>query len=97
VTHLPCIYSLILFVDFNLYTSSSFLTSAHGLPIDKNGLKSGLVSREGHFLNRITTTFTPYYQPLIPWVNKLRKVVFPTDGRWEKEDRGLYSEIKEIL
>ena len=54
------------------------------------------MSRERHFLNH-TKTFTPYYKPLIPWVNKLRKVVFPTDGRWEKEDRGLYSQMKEIL
>ena len=54
-------------------------------------LKSGLVNREGYFLNCIAKAFTPYYQPLVLWVNKLRKVVFPTDGRWEKEDRGLYS------
>lgn len=60
-------------------------------------LKSGLVGREGHFLNRIAEAFTPYYQPLKPWVNRLRKVVFPTDGKWEKEDRALYSQMKEIL
>jgi hypothetical protein len=24
-------------------------------------------------------------------------VVFPIDGKWEKEDRALYSQIKEIL
>lgn len=30
--------------------------------------------------------FTPYYQPLIPWVSRLRKVVFPNGGRWERED-----------
>ena len=60
-------------------------------------LKSGLVNREGHFLNRIAKAFTPYYQPLVLWVNKVRKVVFPTDGKWEKEDRALYSQMKEIL
>ena len=53
-------------------------------------LKSRLVSRERYFLN-CTKIFTPYYKPLVLWVNKLRKVVFLIDGRWEKEDRGLYS------
>jgi hypothetical protein len=41
--------------------------------------------------------FTPYYRPLIPWINKLRKVAFPGGGRWEKEDKGLPVRIKEIL
>lgn len=60
-------------------------------------LKSGLVSREKHFLNRITKAFTPYYQPLIPCVNRLRRAVFPMDRPWEKEDITLYSRMKEIL
>ncbi|KAJ6279021.1 hypothetical protein J3E71DRAFT_368428 [Bipolaris maydis] len=60
-------------------------------------LKSGLVSREKHFLNRITKAFTPYYQPLIPCVNRLRRAVFPMDRPWEKEDMTLYSRMKEIL
>jgi hypothetical protein len=60
-------------------------------------LKSGLVSRERHFLNRITKAFTPYYQPLVPCVNRLRRAVFPMDRPWEKEDKTLYSRMKEIL
>jgi hypothetical protein len=60
-------------------------------------LKSGLVSRERHFLNRITKAFTPYYQPLIPCVNRLRRAVFPMDKPWENEDKTLYSQMKEIL
>ncbi|KAF2844333.1 hypothetical protein T440DRAFT_460691 [Plenodomus tracheiphilus IPT5] len=60
-------------------------------------LKSGLVGRERHFLNRITKAFTPYYQPLIPCVNRLRRAVFPMDRPWEKEDMTLYSRMKEIL
>jgi hypothetical protein len=59
-------------------------------------LKSGLVAREQHFLNRITETFTPYYRSLVPWVNRLRKAVFPMDKPWE-EDMKLYSRMKEIL
>ena len=34
--------------------------------------------------------FTDFYQPLIPWVNKLRKVVFPNDKKWIREDTELY-------
>lgn len=60
-------------------------------------LKSGLVNRERHFLNRITKAFTPYYQPLIPCVNRLRRAVFPTDKPWENEDKTLYSRMKEII
>ncbi len=32
---------------------------------------------------------------MVPWVNKLSKVVFPTG--WEKEDSGLYAQMREIL
>ncbi|KAF2475021.1 uncharacterized protein BDR25DRAFT_301533 [Lindgomyces ingoldianus] len=60
-------------------------------------LKAGLVGRERRFLNRINKAFTPYYWPLIPCVNKLRKVVFPMDKPWEREDRTLYMRMKVIL
>jgi len=43
-------------------------------------LKSRLVSRERHFLNYIKI-FTPYFKLLIPYVNKLQKVVFLIDRR----------------
>jgi len=35
----------------------------------------GQVSQEGDFLRSVEENFTLYYQPLIPWVNRLRKVV----------------------
>jgi len=60
-------------------------------------LKAGFVSWEKHFLSRIQKNFTPYYQPLIPCVNRLRQAVFPMNGPWEYEDRTLYSRMKEIL
>ncbi|KAB5524002.1 hypothetical protein GE09DRAFT_1153373, partial [Coniochaeta sp. 2T2.1] len=41
-------------------------------------LKKGRrVSHEGDFIRTAEENFTPYYQPLIPRVNRLRKVVFP--------------------
>lgn len=60
-------------------------------------MKKGQVSHEGDFLRTTEDNFTSYYQPLIPWVNRLRKAVFPNSGRWENEDAGLYSRMKEIL
>ncbi|KAK1781945.1 hypothetical protein QBC45DRAFT_404333, partial [Copromyces sp. CBS 386.78] len=61
------------------------------------GLKKGQVVHEGDFIKLVEKYFRPYYQPLIPVVNRLRKVVFPNSGRWEKEDEGLYAEMGRII
>lgn len=60
-------------------------------------IKSGTVSEEKHFLKTVTKHFTPYFHPLIPWTNRLRKRVFPDGKTRGKEDQELYSEIKEVL
>ena len=60
-------------------------------------LKSGTVDHERHFLETITEHFTPYYRPLVPWVNRLRRVVFPMDKPWERDDKELYSQMKAVL
>jgi len=60
-------------------------------------LKKGCVAHEGDFIKTAEEYFTPYYQSLKPWVNRLRKVVFPNGGRQEKDDLELYSRIKMIL
>jgi hypothetical protein len=54
-------------------------------------LKKGEISDEGDFIQAAEENFTPYYKPMVPWVNKLRKVVFPNGRRWEREDSGLYT------
>ena len=59
--------------------------------------KKGQVSHEGDFIRSAEENFTTYYQPLIPWINRLRKVVFPSGGRWEREDTGLYARMREII
>jgi hypothetical protein len=41
---------------------------------------------EGDFLKSAEENFTAYYQPLIPWVNRMRRVVFPCGARWKKLD-----------
>ncbi|KAK0621573.1 hypothetical protein B0T17DRAFT_295605 [Bombardia bombarda] len=60
-------------------------------------VKKGEIGHEGDFLRTAEEDFASYYQPMIPWVNRLRRVVFPNGGRWEREDRGLYSRMKDIL
>ncbi|KAI3326667.1 hypothetical protein HD806DRAFT_487810 [Xylariaceae sp. AK1471] len=60
-------------------------------------LKLGTVSKRPYFNNTVSAHFTPYYRPLIPWVVKLRDVVFPNNGNWEREDRTLYSRMRQIL
>jgi len=60
-------------------------------------LKKGQISDEGGFIKAAEKNFTPYYKPVVPWVNKLRKVVFPSGRRWEREDSGLYSRMRGLL
>ncbi|OAQ57431.1 FunK1 protein kinase [Pochonia chlamydosporia 170] len=60
-------------------------------------LKKGQVSHEQDFIRTTSEYFTTLYTPLIPWVNKLRKVVFPNGRRWEKEDNRLYLRMKDVL
>ncbi|PYH88282.1 hypothetical protein BO71DRAFT_365724 [Aspergillus ellipticus CBS 707.79] len=60
-------------------------------------LKKGAVAHEGDFITMVTDHFTAFYRPLVPWVNRLRKVVFPNGGRWETESVVLYSRMKDVL
>jgi Fungal protein kinase len=60
-------------------------------------MKKGEVAHEGDFLKSAEENFTIYYQPLLPWVNRLRRVVFPGGARWMNEDKQLYSQMREIL
>ncbi|KAF6793433.1 hypothetical protein CSOJ01_13904 [Colletotrichum sojae] len=59
--------------------------------------KKGEVTDEEDFLRNASENFTSYYQPLIPWINRLRKVVFPGGERWKKPELGLYSSMRKIL
>ncbi|CAG7999365.1 unnamed protein product [Penicillium salamii] len=59
--------------------------------------KKGEISDETDFVRSANEYFTEYYQPLVPCVNALRKVVFPQGRRWVKEDLGLYDMMKEIV
>ncbi|KAF7856270.1 hypothetical protein EAF04_009798 [Stromatinia cepivora] len=60
-------------------------------------VKLGTIAMEAVFMDTITDNFTSYFEPLIPWVNRLRKVVFPKGGSQKQEDERLYSRMKGIL
>ncbi|KAG7402743.1 hypothetical protein Forpe1208_v017044 [Fusarium oxysporum f. sp. rapae] len=60
-------------------------------------LKLGTVTKESIFVATMTNNFTAYYNPLIPLLKGLRKIVFPRDKPWEREDEKLYARTREIL
>ncbi|KAG6290580.1 hypothetical protein E4U09_004376 [Claviceps aff. purpurea] len=59
-------------------------------------LKTGFVS-DHKFSSPERLGFTPYYQPLIPHVNKLRKEVFPGGEPLDKPFPELYSKMIKVL
>jgi hypothetical protein len=59
--------------------------------------KVGYLAKEAIFIKTITDNFTPYYNSLIPLLNGLRRIAFPGDKPWEREDESVYSRIREIL
>ncbi|KAI0399472.1 hypothetical protein F4802DRAFT_35874 [Xylaria palmicola] len=59
--------------------------------------KKGIISDERDFVRTAKSSFTSHYQLLIPWVNRLRRVVFPDGRRWQQTDRTLYSRMRQIL
>ncbi|KAI1157319.1 hypothetical protein F5B18DRAFT_666050 [Nemania serpens] len=52
-----------------------------------------------YFNKTVSAHFTPYYRPSIRYLasSKLRDVIFPNNGNWEKEDKTLYSRMRQIL
>ena len=60
-------------------------------------IKKGTVIDERDFLKQASEDFTTYTQPLIPWVNRLRRLVFPNGKRWEGDNPKLYSQMREVL
>ncbi|KUI72725.1 Tau-tubulin kinase 2 [Cytospora mali] len=54
------------------------------------------ITTEKMFLEE-AKNFTPYYKPLIPWVNKLRGVVFPGGAPYEYDNEQLYADMRSVL
>jgi hypothetical protein len=59
--------------------------------------KIGTISDDGDFLTTMVESATPYFESLIPWINKLRTKVFPNDKKWKIEDETLYEQMGEVL
>jgi hypothetical protein len=59
--------------------------------------KKGVIADEEDFLKKAEKHFTSYYQPMVPWVNRLRREVFPRSQRWKRPEPSLYSSMKRIL
>jgi len=53
-------------------------------------LKKGRVTNKGDFLKTVEDNFLLYYQPLIPWVNRLRKVIFLNGRRRKGMDKNFF-------
>ncbi|CAK7566897.1 MAG: hypothetical protein SEPTF4163_004851 [Sporothrix epigloea] len=60
-------------------------------------IKIGTVFEQEHFLETIQANFTSHYQPMIPWVDKLRGVVFPDGKRRKTLAPQLYSQMRDVL
>ncbi|GAO20124.1 hypothetical protein UVI_02051860 [Ustilaginoidea virens] len=60
-------------------------------------IKAGTIANEATFLSRSETYFTPHYKPLIPWVNELRKRIFPNNQAWKRENPRLYSSVLDVI
>jgi len=60
-------------------------------------IKEGEESDERDFLKAAEENFTSYFKPLIPYVNRLQRKVFPGGGGWRDPNPKLYLKMKEIL
>jgi len=58
--------------------------------------KAGTVAHERRFL-RMGEVVTPYFQPLVPHLNRLRREVFPNGHAWERENDRLYVDMEHVL
>ncbi|KAL7796518.1 serine/threonine-protein kinase Sgk2 [Trichoderma ceciliae] len=59
--------------------------------------KLGIINGKGAFRTDAENNFTPFYEPLIRTVDRLRQAIFPNSQKWEVEDPGLYSSMEKIL
>ncbi|PNP52373.1 hypothetical protein THARTR1_06977 [Trichoderma harzianum] len=64
---------------------------------DLAGSKLAVITDSFVFRKRAGECFTPFYEPLIPMMDRLREVVFPGGVRWKQVDKGLYTVMRDIL
>lgn len=59
--------------------------------------KKGEIFDEDDFLVTSEKNFTSHYKPLIPWVDRMRRHVFPNGGSWEEPKLELYCTLRKML
>jgi hypothetical protein len=59
--------------------------------------KKGVIGDEADFLKITEENITPFFCVLAPYVNRLRRVVFPNGERWKKANPQLYFSMRDIL
>ncbi|KAL7784943.1 hypothetical protein V8C37DRAFT_394987 [Trichoderma ceciliae] len=64
---------------------------------DLAGAKLAMIYESEWFCQCAKSTFTPFYEPLIPLMDQLRDVVFPNGRPWKRPNEELYSTMREIL
>jgi serine/threonine protein kinase len=60
-------------------------------------IKLGTVAVQALFMETITDNFTSYFEPLIPWMERLRKIIFPGNQPQKRDNEMLYPQMKSIL
>ncbi|KAL7938254.1 hypothetical protein V8C35DRAFT_291397 [Trichoderma chlorosporum] len=64
---------------------------------DLASVKTGIIADEDDFQKMAEQNFAMYFQSLRPWINRLRKVVFPDGRRWKKPNPELYGSMQDLL
>lgn len=59
--------------------------------------KAGTISDSELFSDTTLQNFTKYYLPLRPWIDQLRRVVFPHGKRRKEEDPELWGQMRDVL
>ncbi|KAI5861527.1 hypothetical protein GGS23DRAFT_575496 [Durotheca rogersii] len=66
-------------------------------PAEVASMKIGLIAMDQNF-DRITgECCTEYYEPLIPCLCKLRRIIFPGGNVWIQENLGVYKAVQDVL
>jgi hypothetical protein len=60
-------------------------------------IKQGMAVHEGDLAKKVSRNLAPYYQSLIPLVNRSQRVVFPEGKRWGRKESTRYFQMKAVL
>ncbi|KAF2453033.1 hypothetical protein BDY21DRAFT_145487 [Lineolata rhizophorae] len=60
-------------------------------------IKYELISNRSRFLSWAFDNVAPYYRPLLPWIERLRAMIFPDGLLSRNRDLSMYADIVEVL